>query len=671
MLVRNATPSVDERIKYMDGEMPTRGMEKMRRSQWLRKVYSEYDDRMGITASTRRSEVENHKFYTGLEFGQWSQDVISKSTMKNLAQFNFVQKQVNGVVGNLVRNWWDIDFVSTDGTGSDDLSIIKDLYFSDKEICDWDIEFSSFLKNGVIRSAEMLMYVDYRHDPNFGNIAIKALTPGTVLRDVNWVSSNSGDCKNAYVVSYMTPSEMMETYPDKAQRIKTMISMKEMESNSSQPVFDNKRDAVPRINQTESYNATYKIIEYHHMVTEEHEHSFGLSHNGQFMAIPNDATDEWLESHGIEANSIIKEKKNTAVYYVTTFCPELDIYEPLEDKPGRLQIGRLPIFHWSFNRHNGKDIGLVDILKDPQTYFNEMMSLTHSIIKHTRRTKIIDPEAFGDIANLDDLRTKILKGDEVVFTEPGASRLFPNMIQEGSPSTPMGQEMNFAQMVMAQTERLTPVTSAMEGVQGNERSALQFDMKREQGEVNMTLLQNSVKLFLNELAEGYFYAAQALYGGMYRKFSSPLGTVEINIPMEDGRILNDITALPRAKVVVTESPASISRRTSDRVISMQILQMLGDDVVARNTALDAIFSSLESIPESKKQIIKQNLALSTEVAINAMALQNSQIELQLLQSEGQKNQMMNPEMGNPADDEQMMLEQVAAEQGGAEAGMME
>lgn len=660
MNYRYAIPTVDARMEYaLEEETKGYNREGLSEAEWLNKIYSEFEDRLSITQTERESEEENHRIYTGSDFGQWPQEILDSCSEKDLSQFNFTLKKVNSVVGNLVRNWWDIDYVSTDGTAGDDLSLVRDLYFTDKELCDWDLEFSEFLKNGSIRAGDMMMYVDYRHDANFGNIALKSMTPGTVLWDVNWTSAHSGDCKNAYTVSYMTPREMQQKFPLKSDRIDALVRSQSMESDSFELPYNGVRDSIPRRDLTREYNKKKRVIQYHHMETEMKPHKLGWSLSGGFVDVPLDAEDSWFEVNEVDKDSVIESTEKTQIYYVTTFAPDLDISQALEHKPGQLQIGRLPFFHWSYNRHNGKDIGLVDLIKDPQRYYNEMMSLTHEIIQNTRRTIMVDPEPFGDVANLDELRTKFKKGNEVVFTEPGASREYPNAIQAAETSTPMGQEINFAQQVYADTEKITPAIAALEGIGGGERSALQFDLKREQGEVNMTLIHNSVKLFLNEIAEAYLLAAQGLYGGMYRVFKSPLGTTEINVPQNDGRILNDITAIPRAKVIVTESPAAISRRVSDRMLAMQILQSLGDDPVTRSFAVDTIFRSFESIPESQKEAISQSLALSREVAIGNMALQNSNVELQLLQTETMKQQMLNPQMANPQAEEAQPVEQQA------------
>jgi hypothetical protein len=447
---RDATPEVSQRIAIMDGEKKAKKStyrDGYDTSQWVQFLNSEYYDRYGLTQKDRDAMEENHRMYSGLEFGQWPSEVVQacKGT-KLLSQFNFLKKKVDSVVGNIVQNWYDVDYVSTDGVNDDDITLMKDLYYSDKEICDWELEFHTFLKNGIIKGADMMMYVDYRHDPNFGNIGLKTLVPGSVLYDPNWVDNNTANCKNIFTVRYMTAKDMKRAYPKMSDRIDMLIRFKEQ--TATEYVHNSQRDSIPRRDLREDYNNTYRVIEYHHMEKEKVKVRTAISRNGQAISVPEDASEAWFEHNKVNPEEVIEKSQWNDVYYVTAFAPDLDLSQPLSEGYGYLQVGRLPFFHWSYNRHNGRDIGLIDDLKDSQVYYNEMMSLVHELIKSTRRTKIIDPEMFGDVSSLDDLKEKFTDPTGVVFTEPGASREFPNGIISSDVSTPSGNEMNFMSVLM-------------------------------------------------------------------------------------------------------------------------------------------------------------------------------------------------------------------------------
>lgn len=661
----NMAPNIEDGMKYALGEISDSPEREESDAAWVGFVHSEYDTRLGLTELDRRSEEENHGIYTGLNFGQWPEAVRSE-TKKDLSQFNFVAKAINSVTGHFLRNWWDVDYESVGGENSDDITIIKELFYFDKDIGDWMEEFRKFIKNGVIRSGDLMMTVDYSHNPDFGNIAIKTMMPGTVLWDTNWTDDNSKTAKNCFASTYRTPKELIRMFPEKKERIDTMVRLKAFEE--SDEAVNSVGGSIPRFDLREQYNNTYLVIDYYYMSPKETKRKFGLSNGKDWVDVPSEAGEAWYEVNKVDADTVIEQTVVEDICYVTTIVPELDLSEAMQDKPTLLQLGRLPFFRWSYNSHLGKNVGLMDWLKDPQRYTNEMFSLIHTMIQNTRRTKIIDPEAFGDHENLDELKEKILRGDEAVFTEPGASKEFPNIIQEGSPSSPLGQEMNFAQMVMNSTDKITTTNAAMSGEGGSERSALHFDLKREQGEIGMTMQQEGLRAVLKEIAEAYFHASKSLYGGMYRSFESPHANIEINVEMDDGRVINDITNIPRGKVIVTDSPAALSRKTNDRVMATQILSTLGDsDVAARTVALKAIFKSLETFNEAEKEEIANSLDLSRDVGLKNMALQNSNIELQLLQTETMKQQMLNPQTANPSEDGQGGDAQGGDGHGGREA----
>jgi hypothetical protein len=646
MNIRNATPSVEERVKVASGEgkkvNPHKGIQP---SEVVRFIYSEWQNRLSHTQTTRELEEENHKMYTGLEQGQIPSDVKAElekgGRTEFITQMNFILKKVNGNVGDLIKNSYDVDYVSTDGMVSDTLTVFKDLFYFDKEICDWGTEFATHWTNGTIKTSWMQMYPDYRYDANLGNIGLKALIPGSVLPDINWVSNNSGDCRSLFTNTYLTLDQIKANYPKSVERIDQLMLAKEMAQETSEGIYKGK--AIPRFNLNEQYNNTYRVIQFHHMKAEEEEHKTALANNNQVLVVPNDADEEWYAINNVNPDYVITEKRKKDVYYVTTVVPEIDMAKPLEDKKGLLQIGRLPFYHWSYNRHNGEDVGMPDLLKDAQRYVNKMYSLAAEIIASSKHVTTIDPGIVdNDVMSTRELEEKFNEPGAKIITKEGASLEFPNAIQETKSSNFAGNELDFANNVIGMTDRLTPQSASMEGI-GNERSGVHFEYKREQGEISKTLMRDSAKRFFNELAEGYFYAAQSLYGGLYRKFSNGETTIEINKPTPDGRIIYDITDVPRSKVIVSDSPEGVSRRINDRIIAVETLNVVGNiDPIAASYALETIFESMDNISKVKREQMKEDQERRRELLRTEQMAQLSQNEVNIIQMQMQKQQLVSP-----------------------------
>lgn len=646
MFNRKPPPEVDERIKLATEDRPL--VEKrtgVAHNDKVRRLYSEFTQRESITQDKRCEEEENHGIYNGLGFGQWPKQVIEQMvedglTKKDLSQFNFSFKKVNDIVGYLIRNWYDIDYASIDGEDDETLQYMRDLYFSDKDLCDWDTEINDALTNGCIRSSELLMTVDYRHDNKFGNIGLKSLPPGSVLRDVNWTSKNSGDCRNAFLATYMSPIEIKEKYKSKSDRIDMLVEIAAMQETEID-LFQGR--ALPRIDLDDEYNKQYRVLEYHHMETERRTKKLGVTAFGQFVDVPMDADDNWFEFNAVNPETVIEDEDSVEVYYITTICPELDPEEPLEDRKGLLQMGRLPLVHWSYGRQNGTDLGVVDLIKDPQRYYNQMMSLTHAIIAFARRVRVIDPGAFdNDSANLDELEQKFNTPGSTVFMDSGASLEYPNAIQEASPSTYTGNELNLAETVKNTAEGLTPYNASMAGqATSGVRSGKHFDGQREQGEVNLSMLIDSVKRMNNEIAECYYYASQSLYGGLYRKFyADGKGLVEVNKPEIDGSISNDISRLPRARVVITESPNGVTRRLNNRTTAFETMQYMGNaDPLVNNMMSEIIFKTFDHLTKEQEAEISAQFAEQRELIRSNQRAQAAQSQLLTEQSKMQIAQM--------------------------------
>lgn len=652
-MIHKPPPSLDERLSLIDNSRPLVTRSGIQPSQTVRKIFSHFSSALGFSSEDRAREEENHSIYTGLKYGQMPKALLAKlaeeGRMQDLSQFNYVMKKVNDMVGTLTSNWYDIDFLSVDEVGSDTVTAFKSLFYSDKDLCDWDSDIMTFLRNGAIYGADLMMYVDYSYDNSFGNIGIRALEPGTVIRDPNWTTNNSKDCRYAFTVSYMTAEEMKMKYRTKSERIDLMIKLKELEDGIQGDLYTGR--SIPRSSLNDEYNKEYRVIEYHNMRTEKRKLTVGMS-NGMLVDVPENATEEWYAYNGVDRNNTISSYDSVEVYYITAICPELDMESPLEDRKAMLQLGRLPIIHWSYNRHNGKDIGIVDLLRDPQRYYNAMLSLSKEIVSYSKRARIIDPAAFGDdTVDLAELEKKIARPGATLFGASNFSRDFPNAIMESGASTYTGNELALADTARNASESLTPINSAMAGQGAGERSAEHFNAKREQGEINSTTLNASVKQFNNELAECYFYAAQSLYGGMYRVFKTKNGdSIEINVPMADGTVANSILDVSRAKVIVSESPEGVSKRANDRTAAFQALQYMGDgSPIGRSYLMEIIFNSMDNIPEAKRAEINKGMALDREVLRTSQMAQVAQANAVVQQSMAPAPQPMpqEQEQGQP------------------------
>jgi hypothetical protein len=648
MNFRMPPPDVSEQVKMAQGKgktaYPSSGSG-YSPNEIGRYLYAEWQDRKALSEGDRKNEEDNHRMYTGLDYGQWPKELLEElqcsKDNKDISQFNFVMKKVDGVVGDLVKNALDVEYLSVDGRGSDTLSLYKDLYYTDKELCDWETELITHYTNGTIKESWITMYVDYRHDPKFGNIALQAMTPASVMPDPNWVSNNSGDCKNLFTTTYMKPDAIKRTWPQAAKDVDRYLDTKRLLEVSNESIYNG--NSIPMYGLNEDYNEEYRVIQYHWMKVEKQTKKTGLTTSGLIVQVPNDAEDDWFEYNGVDPNNVISEDQNIEKYYITTFIPELNIAKPIESKPGLLQIGRLPFFHWSYNRHNGKAVGMVDLLKDPQMYINRMLGLAHEMLANSKRVKLADPAAF-DMSETSqaEVEEKISSGEGVVWTNPDASVEYPQAIQTPGSSEYVGNEVNFANNIMAFTDRLTVQSASMEGI-GEERSGIHFEYKREQGEINKTLMREGVRLFWNELAEGYFYAARGLYGGVYREFESQGKVIEINKPQPDGRMLNDITSVTRAKTIITDSPASVSRRINDRVIMNELLQRFGNiDPISASYAMESIYDSMDNVPESRRQAFSADQERKRELLRTNEMAQLSQAQLATIQAQMQKQQIMQP-----------------------------
>ena len=164
------------------------------------------------------------------------------------------------------------------------------------------------------------------------------------------------------------------------------------------------------------------------------------------------------------------------------------------------------------------------------------------------------------------------------------------------------------------------------------------------------MLNDSIKRLNKELGECYFYSMQGLYGGMYRVFNVPQkGLVEVNRPEMDGSVSNDISKLPRARVVVTESPNGVTRRINNRITAFEGLQMGNPDDLTTNILYEEIFSTMDNMTESKKAEISANMAEQRELIKLTQKANAANAQLTIMQAEMMAQQMQNPQPQAPVE----------------------
>jgi len=139
-------------------------------------------------------------------------------------------------------------------------------------------------------------------------------------------------------------------------------------------------------------------------------------------------------------------------------------------------------------------------------------------------------------------------------------------------------------------------------------SGILYQSKVAIAEIGMKVLYEGLKQHQIDKASGHYLQAQNTYRNTYRKFMKPdkTGFVEINRPINmNGMpvILNNISQLPRAQVVIREEPQGLINRHMNRIMFSEMLNNLPPELtLIRSWLAVQIARTMDTGEADKKQL---------------------------------------------------------------------
>lgn len=622
-------------------------------------VTHEFDRVVEIETDDIQRASDAWKLFTGFKNGQYLDPKVVAEMEKegrNPFQGNFIRSKVEGLAGSIIKNFFDIGFEPVDGDMSLLTRYITELMMIDKELLDWSQADMEFLIDGLVHRGCQEIFISDRYHP-LGNIGFRRILPGHILLDPDWVSNNSWELKKAWKVAYLNVKQIKDIYDTKSEEIETYIQMKRGQPMEFERDDDSK--GFPHYSLQEQYGDRYRVIEYKHIEREKKKIEF---HIDSGLIIPEGTTEfkqQWAELNKIDLNDgVMSRTENIDVLYVTSICPQISRNLVLEDKKSKIQIGRLDIFPWSSARYNGVDSGIPELLKSLQQTYNKRESqIDYMIATSASGGVAMDPDIVdGNQAAKENIEQNWNKPNLKFWTAPGALASGRQFFQQLPKNQVDFGIVNELTRMVEMSDRISKQPAAMEGrSEGSEETGILYARKEMRAEVAQAILLKSYEQVLNEKGEAYVLLAKQLYSGVYREFNA-IGSgrkIELNKPIitPSGEVIeNDISQLPRMKVMITQSPEGVTNRLVDRSNNLELLRVLGpDSPIQRARATGNAMKTLNTSKEDKAAMIEDSeleLALAREtVKTQLLGLQAQQMQLAMqLQQNGQP---MMPGMENP------------------------
>jgi len=496
--------------------------------------------------------------------------------------------------------------------------------------------------------------------------------PGHILFSPDWKSDSGWDCNEAIKVAYFNAEQIKDKFDVNSDEVDIQIELNKRNGpyfNSTD--FDDAN--IPQHDLNDRYGMLYKVIEYHHLEQDKKKVEFLYSSDGRLVEVPDAYSDEekqeWAMFNELDIETVQEHEIKYKKYKKTIVIPNLFIDKPVEDKDAYIQIGRLPFFHASVGRVNGKDCGKVDDYKDVQKTINKRESLIDHIIANSAAgATAIDPEIVGnDYQAMENIKTNWNNPTFKFFTRSGelaSGRKHFEELPRAQYQAHVSEELN---RMYDLSDRITEVPPVIDGrSEGSEdRSGIVIARKAQNAEIGMTMIFKTLERHLNEKGEAYMALAKNLYGQVFREFkvAGENKSVSINeqVETEEGntKVINDITKLPRHKVIISQATQGTTYREVQRSINAELLKYIpAQNPISRSLAVGNVMRNLDNSTEERKKYevaadLEEQLAFeSVQTQIAGFKAQRSQLEnpqpqpgAEGEQAQGQEQPEVSPEQG--------------------------
>lgn len=531
----------------------------------------------------RSRSYRNWKYYFGVDGGQWKDETKAKLNLLNrhANQFNVIAPKVDSMAGALVQEEFDLDWKPDDGEKNSLTESIKTVYYSDKDLCDYEKNVEEVILDGLIYEGILKVGMSDRYNP-LKNICFKRCIPGYVVKDPYWISNDDKDLERAWEFFHVHPEEVADIYGVSNEFIDAKIKNLRRQGLSYEQ-FTRNPDELARLNMKGDF---IRLIEFHYIKKISTSRIMGKKLGSpRFLNFPitddRDRLIKFMEENLIDPMTLREAPYTDRIHNVCTVSPEYSKLKILEKGVSKVQIKRLPYLIFSANRAMGQSKGLVDDMIDVQDTINKRESkLTELISTSQGGGKLVNKDLIKGRVAQQRFKERVNDPSYVEFVEGDELSKEKSIHYINSNQYPSQIVDQIARMYETM-DKVSKVPAAMEAMSqhSNESGAL-FDMKLQVARMNTITIVNRIKSLRKRMAEAYFYQFSLAYNGLERPFTRRDNGDRVVLNQrvfneEDGKlyIKNRPSEIPRCHVVLTESRSSPNRKIRDRVVYSELYNL--------------------------------------------------------------------------------------------------
>lgn len=559
----------------------------------LRVIASSDEDRINQIYNERRASInaqrealdrgfEAWKYYFALRGDQWPEKELATLNDEDRIpyQFNVLTPKVQTMAGAIITDLPEPNWVPVEGEKTSTTEAVIDSYYGDKEVTNWRFALIRLIEAGLVHDGWVEMIETDRHNPS-GNIGLEFIRPGSLIPDAYWKSNNDRQLKKAWKSQYFTPEGLKFKYQKTSDKIEEAIRRRK-----TLGIEDPPPDAAKQRRKFEGQvGDEYEVIEEMWLEIFRTTRLVGRKKD-EFMQIPFPVIEDrgllerFAEKNEIDWETVKEEPYEDIIYHTTAICPALDETLIINEEKPRVQVRGLPIFHFTTQRHEGRNKGLVETIQDIQTTINKRINLESELIaKANGGATLYNEELFdGKEEKQREFRRNRNKPGYTMFANlnhaaPVKEEITPNQY----PSQLMQQ---IELMVDTLLTKVSNVSDAWSAESAAGEAGILFERKVQMNKIATLMIDEAVKQFVNNIGEAYFYQWQITYAKLPRMVTkhSGKGHVILNEPLADGSIRNAVEYTPRCRVVVTENLNSPTQQLRRRTMATEMLKNVDPNV---------------------------------------------------------------------------------------------
>lgn len=546
----------------------------------VQQIYTERNDAIKAQQASIDRMLIAWKYYFALSGDQWPERELAQLNDEQRLpyQFNLLTPKVQTMAGAIITDLQEPTWVPIEGEKTTTTEAVKDSYYADKELTNWRFAILQTIEAGLVHGGWLEMVETKKYNP-MGNIGLEYIRPGALIPDAYWKSDDDRQLKKAWKSQYFTAEGLAFKYQKMTDKIKEAIERTKRHGREAAPTDAAKQ----RQKYMGQVGDEYEVIEEMWLEIIKTKRLVGRRVD-EFMQIPFPITEDkevlelFAQKNNIDWMAVNEEPYEDIVYHTTAICPSLDPELIINEEKPRIQVRGLPIFHFTTQRHDGKDKGLVETIMDLQTTVNKRINLESELVAKANGGATIYNE---DLFDSDEKKEREFKNNR---NKPGYL-MFANLRN----AQPVKEEINpnqYPSQIMTQVELMTdllPLISNVSDAWSAESSAgeagILFERKVQMNKIATLVIDEGVKRLINNVGEAYFYQWQITYAKLPRQITkhSGRGMITLNEPLADGSIRNAVSYTPRCRVVITENINSPTQQLRKRTMAGEVLKQINPE----------------------------------------------------------------------------------------------